>query len=198
MAERFQWILVRRQPWSKTSNNAHQPTAAAPIPPAFHSRTSRVAHPPVVKPLAHVMSWDISIQDLPANAATVADIPDDFKPRLLGPRSDVIARVREILPDANFRDPSWGILEGGDFSIEFNMGSEEICDGFMLHIRGGGGIAMTVVAKLLEHLKLRGIDCQTGDFFRHDAAEDSFRQWQAYRDRVVHRKDSDEGSSSGA
>jgi hypothetical protein len=144
------------------------------------------------------MSWDISIQDLPADAATVADIPSDFKPSALGLRSELIVRIQELLPDVDFKDPSWGILDGGDFGIEFNMGDDDLCDGFMLHVRGGGSTAMTVVARLLEHLKLRGFDCQTGDFFQNDAAEDSFRQWQEYRDRVVHKKDSDESSPSAA
>ncbi len=134
------------------------------------------------------MSWDISILDLPADAVTIKDIPSDFKPNPLGARSELIVRIQELLPEADFKDPSWGILDGGDFGIEFNMGREEICGGFMLHVRGGGEIAITVIARLLQHLKLRGFDCQTGDFFRHDAAEDSFRQWQAYRDRIIHKK----------
>lgn len=132
------------------------------------------------------MSWDISIQDLPADAKTVADIPDDYQPSPLGPRSEVIARIQQILPNADFKDPTWGNLDGGDFSIEFNMGADEICDGFMLHVRGGGN-AMATVARLLEHLKLRGIDCQTGDFFACEAAEASFGEWQAFRDRAIQK-----------
>jgi hypothetical protein len=108
----------------------------------------------------------------------------------------LITRIQELLPETDFKDPSWGILDGKGFSIEFNMGSKEICDGFMLHVRGGGDIATTVVARLLQHLRLRGLDCQTGDFFQHDAAEESFRQWQAYRDVVIHKKDSDASSSA--
>jgi hypothetical protein len=144
------------------------------------------------------MSWDISIQDLPADVATVADIPNDFKPGVLGLRSDVIARIQGVCTDADFTDPSWGVLEGNGFSIEFNMGSEEICDGFMLHVRGGSNIAMILIAGLLQELKLRGIDCQTGDFFQESTAEQSFGEWQAFRDRVIQRKDSDGSSPSEA
>jgi hypothetical protein len=82
-----------------------------------------------------------------------------------------------------------GILEGADFSIEFNMGREEICEGFMLHVRGGGNTAMTIIARLLQQLNLRGIDFQTGEFFQQSAAEQSFREWQAYRDSVIQKKD---------
>lgn len=137
------------------------------------------------------MSWDISIQDLPAGALTVADIPNDFQPKPLGPRSEVIARIQHILPDTDFKNPDWGILDGDGFSIEFNMGAGEICDGFMLHVRGGRN-AMTTVARLLEQLKIRGFDLQTGDFFKLETAEASFAQWQSYRDRFLPKKGSDE------
>lgn len=136
------------------------------------------------------MSWDIFIANFPADIASVKDMPEDFKISPLGPRSEVIARIQELLPEADFKNPTWGVLDGKDFSIEFIMGHEEICKTFALFVRGGGSTAMTIVARLLQHLQLRGIDCQTSDFFRQDAAEDSFRRWQEYRDQVIHRKDS--------
>lgn len=49
--------------------------------------------------------------------------------------------------------------------------------------------AMATVARLLQHLQLRGIECQTGDFFSVDAAQGSFAQRQAYRDRVMDQSD---------
>ncbi len=125
--------------------------------------------------------------DLPLGAKTVAEISNDYRPNPLGPRSELIDRIRKMLPDANFKDPTWGIFDGPGFSIEFNKGSKEICDSFMLHVRGGGS-AMTVVGRLLQHLAVRGIDCQTGDFFVHDAAEESFAKWQTFRDQVVRAK----------
>lgn len=130
------------------------------------------------------MSWDISIQDFPGDVQRVGNIPDDFQPKPLGARAEVIAKIHQVLPQVDFSNPSWGLLEEADFSIEFNMGDNEICDGFMLHVRGGGSAA-AVIARLLEHLRLRGIDCQSGEFFAIAAAQESFREWQAYRDRVV-------------
>ena len=134
------------------------------------------------------MSWDISIQDLPRDVQSIADVPDDYRPQPLGPRAAVIARIHEVLPDVDFSDPTWGMFERADFSIEFNMGAEEICDGFMLHVRGGGG-AMETVARLLEGLQLRGFDCQTGEFFSIEAAKSSFGEWQAFRDRAIGQSD---------
>jgi hypothetical protein len=84
------------------------------------------------------MSWDIGIQHLPESATCVDEIPDDFRPSPRGPRSEVISEIRRVIPAVDFTDPSWGILDRPTFSIEFNMGSEDVCGGFMLHVRGGG------------------------------------------------------------
>jgi hypothetical protein len=130
------------------------------------------------------MSWDISIQHLPESATCVDEIPDDFRPSPLGPRSQVISDILRVIPDVDFSDPSWGMLDRPTFSIEFNMGSEDLCDSFMLHARGGGD-AMRLIDQLLSSLRLRGLDCQSGDFFRLDEAGDTFHQWQDFRDRVV-------------
>ena len=128
------------------------------------------------------MSWDITIQDIPQGIQAIDEIPDDFQPKPLGPRRDLITRIHQIFPDADFSDPSWGLLDRPRFSIEFSMGTAEICDSFALHVRGGGD-AVARVAQLLNHLGLRGIDLQVPDFFSVEAAEGSFREWQAYRDR---------------
>jgi hypothetical protein len=129
------------------------------------------------------MSWNISIHDLPQNIQNIADLPDDYQPSPLGLRQDVIARIQAILPDVDFSDPTWGMFDRPDFAIEFNMGSKEICDSFMLRVTGGGDAVYTIAA-LLQQLQLRGVDCQTGDLFAIEATQHSFEQWQEYRDTI--------------
>lgn len=130
------------------------------------------------------MSWDISVQHLPESAVSIDDIPEDFQPSSLGTRVDVIASILKAIPDVDFSDLSWGMLRREDFSIEINMGGEEICEGFMLHVRGGGD-AMRLIDQLLKSLSLRGFDCQTGELFTTDIANSSFSAWQEFRDNVV-------------
>lgn len=130
------------------------------------------------------MSWDIFVQDLPRNAATVADIPDDFTPRPLGSRNQIIQKILQVLPTADFSDPAWGLIEEDGWSIEFNMGNSEECQGFALHVRGGDEAA-GVVAAVLRHLDVRALDAQTGGFFTAGPeALASFQKWRAYRDRA--------------
>ncbi len=51
------------------------------------------------------MSWDIFVADYPRSARTVEDIPDDYVPRPIGPRTDIIARIKEEVPSADFSEP---------------------------------------------------------------------------------------------
>ena len=130
------------------------------------------------------MSWDIFVQDLPRDAATTAEIPDDFKPAPLGPRARIIQKIREVVPTADFSNPAWGTIQGKDWSVEANLGEEEECDSFAFHIRGGDEAAGAVVA-ILNHLGLRALDSQTGEFFvPGPTALASFQKWRAYRNRA--------------
>jgi hypothetical protein len=131
------------------------------------------------------MSWDIIAQDLPGNAISVQDIPDDFKPQAIGDRDELIAKIREVVPEADFSNPSWGIIDGDDWSIEVSIAEQNNCGSIAFHVRGGDG-AVAVVAAILNKVQLRALDCQAGEFFTGGAESlDSFRAWRRYRDRVV-------------
>jgi len=76
------------------------------------------------------------------------------------------------------------LINGTDWSIEVNMGSEDECEGFAFHIRGGNEAA-GIIAAILEYLGLRALDAQTGDFFvAGPEAMDSLKKWREYRDQV--------------
>jgi hypothetical protein len=132
------------------------------------------------------MSWDIFVQDLPKNASTIEEIPDDFAPRPLGKRSQIINKIKEIVPAADFSEPSWGHVLGDNWSIEINMGKDEECSGFCFHVRGSAAAA-GVVAAILEELKFRALDTahESGFFTVGPDAVEAFRKWKAYRDQVA-------------
>lgn len=132
------------------------------------------------------MSWDIFVQDMPASAQSEDDIPDEFEPQPLGRRADIIARIREVVPTAEFADPSWGTIEGPDFSIEIGMGEDEVVESFAFHVRGGD-LAAIVVSDVLEHLGFRAFDpsSDSGMFEPGPPAAEGLRRWRAYRDAVA-------------
>jgi hypothetical protein len=132
------------------------------------------------------MSWDIFVQDIPVDAETVDDIPDSFVPAPIGQRSHIIEQIRKVVPFADFSDPAWGVIEGEDFSIEVNLGTNENVKGFAFHVRGGD-LAPEVVSDLLKHLNLRAFDAATGDIFDHERTSAGLKEWRAYKERVVDR-----------
>ena len=132
------------------------------------------------------MSWDIFVQDIPADATTVEDIPADFVPAPVGQRSHIIESIRKVAPFADFSDPAWGVIDGDDFSIEVSLGPNENVKDFAFHVRGGD-IAAGVVSDLLRHLGLRAFDSGTGDIFDHERASTGLKQWHTYLQRVPNR-----------
>lgn len=132
------------------------------------------------------MSWDILIMDLPRGAQTVSDLPNDFRPRPLGSRSDLITAILSAAPMADFSDPSWGEIVAKDFTIEVNMGKDDQVDSVMLHVRGGQG-AVALIADILDQLNARALDIQTGEIFGETTAATSFAAWRAYRDRIINQ-----------
>jgi len=129
------------------------------------------------------LSWDTFVQDLPADARSVADIPQSFVPQPLMPRQALIDGIKAVVPGADFSDPAWGIIDGPDFSIEINIGDDDPVQSFAFHVRGGD-LAAGVVADVIRQLGLRALDTgrDDGGFFDPDDAVASLRRWRAYRD----------------
>lgn len=128
------------------------------------------------------MSWDIFVQDLPTNAQTVEDIPHNFVPAPIGKRSEIIQKIKDVVPFADFARPAWGHIRGESFSIEVNIGEEEIVKSFAFHVRGSDE-AVGIIADILEHLGMRAID--GAGFFDRTQALERLRQWRAYRDQII-------------
>jgi len=131
------------------------------------------------------VSFDVFVQDLPPDARTVADIPDDFVPKPIGRRADIMAGILRAAPATSFADPTWGVIDGPGYSIEVNIGPEEELSGFAFHVRGGDE-ALFVVADILRELRLRAVAPGTDSgFFEPSELGAAYSAWQAYRRQVV-------------
>lgn len=130
------------------------------------------------------MSWEISVQDLPRNVDSVDKIPDDFEPKPLGNRTEIIDGILALFPSADFTDPAWGIIDSGEFTIEVNLGADELVSSFALHVRGQGN-APAAIQAILDHFGYRAFDLSAGDIFRLDTASSSYSKWQKYRKQVL-------------
>ena len=135
------------------------------------------------------MSYDIFVQDLPASASSVDEIPADFVPSPLGPRQSIIDGILEVIPTADFSNPTWGRIDSDDWSIEVNIGEKDPCTSFAFHVRGGSE-ALGAVAAILERLGFRALDTSEGEIFSADQASvESFGRWRDYRNQVVGSND---------
>ena len=129
------------------------------------------------------MSWDIFIQDLPPDARSVKDIPDEFHPRPLGRREDVVGRIRSVFPDADFSDPTWGRLQKDGYSVDISVGDGDDVTGVTLHVRGSDE-AVGAVISLIDAIGGRGVDSWTGELFDQAIALHSIRRWRAYLEEI--------------
>ena len=125
------------------------------------------------------MSWDIFIQKFPDGAKRVAEIPDTFSAPPLGPRTEVIQKIRAALPAVDFSDPAWGVLRTDAYTIEFGLGDDEPLHGVTLHVRGTDDV-LPHVYTVVRALGLRAIDSWTGEFFDPEAARSSLAGWRRY------------------
>ena len=129
------------------------------------------------------MSWDVFIQDLPQDARSVRDIPDDFQPHPLGPRAEVIGRIMAALPETDFSDPTWGKLQAGGYSIDISLSDGEEISSITLHVRGSDE-AVAAVVKLIDAAGGKAVDSWTGELFDQAVALHSIRRWRAYLEEI--------------
>ncbi|MGL6075977.1 MAG: hypothetical protein ACRC8S_17610 [Fimbriiglobus sp.] len=130
------------------------------------------------------MSFDVFVQDLPSDARTVADIPEGYVPRPIGRRADIIASILRVAPTTDFTNPTWGLIDGADFSIEVNIGHEEVLESFAFHIRGGQE-GLLIVAAILQHLGLRALCPTASGFFDLAELGPTFSQWRRFREQIL-------------
>jgi hypothetical protein len=128
------------------------------------------------------MSWDLFVQKFPIGAKSISDLPKDFHSEQISTRTKLIAKIRDLVPEADFSNPAWGLLKGENFSLEINLGEDEMVSDFAFHAQGLGGDA-SLISDLLNHLQLRAVDSWTGDFFCVDA--NGAESWRKYRNKIV-------------
>jgi hypothetical protein len=131
------------------------------------------------------MSWDISVFAAKDAPPPVEEMPEGWKPDILGPADEVRQKISTCLPGVDWSDPTWGIYDGEGFSYEFNVGDEDSVEGLMIHVRGGGD-AVGPLLNLAGRWGWYLLDCSQGEWLHHCAdTEVGWQEFQAFRDRVI-------------
>jgi hypothetical protein len=134
------------------------------------------------------MSWDVLIFSGQGAPSSVSAIPDDWRPHSMGDAEEVRNLITTALPGTDWSDPAWGILDGADWSIEFNYNKTGPVDSFMLHIRGGGD-PIAAITGLCRANGWIALDTSTGEFMDlTDPSRDGWDGFKKYRDQVLHQK----------
>jgi len=131
------------------------------------------------------MSFDIYVQDIPLDAVSADDIPDNFEAQPLGPRSIILAAIQAAAPNVQWPEPGTGTIQGYNYTIEIELGRNDPVDEFAFFVRGSRD-GLTVIARILDTLGLRAIapDCD-GGIFELGNAEMAFDRWRGSSDPVL-------------
>src|SRR4051812_29134959 len=131
------------------------------------------------------MSWDVMICKFAGTTPATAEEIDNENMIPLGAAAEVRNRISEILPMVDWSAPSWGILDGDGFSIEFNVGEDDPITDMMLHVRGGGD-AVTAIMSFVGRLGWSALDTSTSEFLDpKKPSQEGWKGFQDFRDRAM-------------
>jgi hypothetical protein len=112
-----------------------------------------------------------------------AVFPDDWQPPTIGDAKTVRAKISDAFSQVNWTDPTWGSVEGTDFSLEFNLGREDAISSFVIHARGQATPAILV---LMSKTGWKILDTSTGKWLHEAANPDEGREaFQGYLNTVL-------------
>ena len=130
------------------------------------------------------MSWDVLLLRLPPGITSLEELGDDFNDPL-GTTDDVRSVLRTAVSGLDLTDPSWGVLDTPNYSIEFSIGTTEPCTAVMLHIRGEDD-AVEPIRAICQATDWTAFDCSVGSPMDFDAdPAKGLRSWREYRDKVI-------------
>ena len=132
------------------------------------------------------MSWDVMVcnyNGTPPN--NIENLPDDHKPPPLGMTGTVRNSISRYLPDVDWSDPTWGIYDGDEFSIEINTGDEDLIDSIILHVRGDGN-AIDAMLQFANPNKWSLLDLSTGKYLDpKNPSQEGWENYKAFRDKAL-------------
>jgi hypothetical protein len=127
------------------------------------------------------VSWSVLLMNLPA-VANSDEIPKDFEFVPLGTREEVIARIRQVAPDADFTPHERVDVESDDYHIELFLGEEDPVKGIVVSVTAGDGVAM--VRHLLDHLAWPAMDIDSGQIYAPETDEARAGAWRRWCEQI--------------
>lgn len=102
--------------------------------------------------------WGLVIVKLPVGVASPLDLEPLAPAEVLGPLPEVVAKIRDIEPDAEFSNPALGWIRSPTWSIELAIGREDPVEWIRLFVRGHGDEVVERIARLAALLGCMAFD----------------------------------------
>jgi len=130
------------------------------------------------------MSWDVLIFNFHGPFPSKEELnAKDFRPPPVGEVDLVRKKLSKSISEIDWSDPSWGILRGDGFRMEFNLQKDGIVQSFMIHIYGGGN-PLPIIHKLCVDNDWFAFDTSSGWLDREDPSDKGWQAFQEYRDEL--------------
>jgi hypothetical protein len=140
------------------------------------------------------MSWAIYAMRGPGGVRRLDDIPDGYSPPSLGTAEEVVALVREVVPDVDATKRSWLRMEGPDHDVEMTIGKGVEVRDVTFYINGGTA-SIPLVMKISSRLGVTPYDTESGNFLTEESAppvpppldEDELKDGRSWWQRLTRR-----------
>jgi hypothetical protein len=106
-------------------------------------------------------SYDVFVQDLPIDLRRFADIPSAFQRKPLPARNEIVKIILEFVPAADVSESEWVYIRAPTVHIDVWISTKDPLMAFTFQVRSGNG-SDALVARILERLRLRGLDFSSG------------------------------------
>ncbi len=136
------------------------------------------------------MSWDLVVLDFEEAISDpetgTAIFPDTWEAPIMGDANTVREKISEALASVSWSAPTWGTVDGADFSLEFDMGGDEAISSVTIHARGH---ATPAILALMSATGWRVLDTTTGKWLHETSNPDEGRQaFQSFLETVLETK----------
>ena len=112
--------------------------------------------------------WDFMILNFDGHTPLpLASFRPGAGARPMGPPDVVRRAIDDALADVDWSDPRRGLLDAGEPVIELDLGSQDVVDDFIVHVRRQGGAA-TLIAHLCLVNGWAALDCASGAYLDLD------------------------------
>ena len=114
------------------------------------------------------MSWAIYAMRGPGGVRRLDDIPDGYSPPSLGTAEEVVALVREVVPDVDATRRSWLRMEGPDHDVEMTIGKGVDVRDITFYLNNGPR-SIPIVLEISHRLGVTPYDTESGNFLTEES-----------------------------